>query len=160
MASKAETVNIALKKTGKRKTIKELEALLEEYKRDEKANFDLAIKHQERARELEKELEELRKTAREKLDDLKVRLSAAESSNQEMRGYLKRVHEDDRVREELIATGEPGGEQHLVPKRKPAEFPRPSDFSAPKPKHGGDGVHEYYGHHPSERRPPRHWIVY
>jgi hypothetical protein len=53
-----------------------------------------------------------------RFDDLKVRLQGALAANEYIRGYLARVGEDDTVREELITTGEPGGEQQFVPKRR------------------------------------------
>jgi hypothetical protein len=46
-----------------------------------------------------------------------------------MRGYLKRVQEDDVVREELVPIGDPQGEQQLVPKRKPTPFMAPTPYS-------------------------------
>lgn len=87
--------------------------------------------------------------------DLKKRLHAAETSNQFMRGYLSRVQEDDTVREELVTIGEPGGEQQMVPKRKPTTFERPSDFTEPQDRQSG--LYHEYGR---ERRPARHWITY
>lgn len=88
-------------------------------------------------------------------DDLKTRLHAAETSNGFMRGYLARTQEDDAVREELVTVGDPDGEQHLVPKRKPTAFPRPSDYTHPYPP-------DNYDKHATarERRPPKHWITY
>lgn len=91
------------------------------------------------------------KEVTQQFDDLKSRLHAAETSNQFMRGYLARVQEDDTVREELIAIGDPLGEQQLVPKRKRTEFPSPNqytDFNA-----GGD---RFYGNKTNNK----HWVTY
>lgn len=97
------------------------------------------------------------KTARAEHNNLKERLVNAEAENQRMRGYIARVQEDDTVREELIAVGDPAGEQQLVPKRKPTVFNQPhgySEFTA----QGGDAAFSGY----SRRDPPkpRHWVTY
>lgn len=89
--------------------------------------------------------------------DLKTRLLAAETANQFMRGYLARVQEDDVVREDLMTVGDPEGEQHMVPKRKPTAFPRPSDFK--EPQGSEHGVYDTYGNR-RERKTPKHWITY
>lgn len=96
------------------------------------------------------------KESREHFADLKQRLQAAESSNQEMRGYIARVQEDDVVREELIATGDPDGEQAMAPKRKPTRFLRPDDFS--QPSVADDFSRGYISHR--DRPKPKHWITY
>lgn len=96
------------------------------------------------------------KEARAQFADLKRRLYAAETSNQFMRGYLARVQEDDVVREELVATGEPGGDQQMVPKRKPAQFLRPDDFTSPQE----DRFSGYAQTYEERRRRARHWITY
>lgn len=88
--------------------------------------------------------------------DLKIRLHAAEKANQYMRGYIARVQEDDVVREELVTVGDPAGEQHLRPKRKPTEFQTPDDFRMPAHT-------DNYGRflNDSDRRgKARHWITY
>lgn len=94
---------------------------------------------------------------KEQFDDLKIRLQAAETSNQFMRGYLSRVQEDDVVREELITTGEPDGDQRMVPKRKSTEFPRPSDFTEAR-----QSVNDMAGYvnYESRQRKAKHWITY
>ena len=101
------------------------------------------------------EAEAATKKVRDQFDDLKTRLHAAESANQFMRGYLARVHEDDTVREELVTVGNPDGEQHMVPKRKPTQFERPSDFSEPV-----SDPNRYGGWVDRHRPPAKHWITY
>lgn len=77
------------------------------------------------------------KEVRSQFSELKERLLNAENQRQLMLGYIKRVQEDDVVREELVLVGEPGGEQTMVPKRKPTGFPGvlhhcpPSDMGEP-----------------------------
>lgn len=93
---------------------------------------------------------------REQFDDLKVRLQAAEIANQFMRGYLSRVQEDDVVREELITTGDPDGEQRMIPKRKPTGFPRPDDFAEPRRPTDMGGYVSYE----DRNRKAKHWITY
>jgi hypothetical protein len=102
--------------------------------------------------------EELRK----KLDEVKERLAFAERENQRMRGYLERVQEDDVVREELIATGEPDGGQRLVPKRKPTIFAPQMCTSAPEDAHGIiNRAAEWSGRsNPRPRPKPRDWVTY
>lgn len=93
--------------------------------------------------------------------DLKTRLLAAETANQYMRGYLARVQEDDVVREDLMTVGDPDGEQHMVPKRKPTAFPRPSDFGEPPGNEPSLYSENYdtYGNR-RQRKTPKHWISY
>jgi seryl-tRNA synthetase len=88
-------------------------------------------------------------------DDLKERLANSETECTRMRGYIARVQEDDVVREELVATGDPGGEQRLVPKRQHATFPPRSAYSDLSPQAGGTIYH-----HRNDRPPPRHWVTY
>lgn len=105
--------------------------------------------------ELRNERDRLRTLTDERqkqFDDLKTRLQTAESENQRMRGYIQRVQEDDTVREELIAVGDPQGEQRMVPKRKPTTFETPSDYSELNRPNG-----MYYER---DRPKPRHWITY
>lgn len=63
-----------------------------------------------------------REALTEHLAEVKERLAFAEAELQRMAGYIQRVQEDDIVREELVAVGDPAGEQQLVPKRKPTPF--------------------------------------
>lgn len=82
----------------------------------------------------------------------------AESTNQRMRGYIDRVQEDDVVREELVAVGDPNGEQSLMPKRKPKMFVEPIPFMNSQ----GDemATMSRYSHGYGERPRPKHWIRY
>ena len=104
------------------------------------------------------ETEKREKETRAQFDDLKTRLVTAEADNQRMRGYITRVQEDDVVREELVTVGDPGGEQRLVPKRKPEPFHQPSPYSviASECNAGPSYVDRYT----RERTPPKHWITY
>jgi hypothetical protein len=90
-------------------------------------------------------------------NDLKVRLQAAETANQFMRGYLARVQEDDVVREELVTTGDPTGESVLTPKRKPTVFPTPEQFTFPAARQEDFG---YAAGFNAPRHKPKHWITY
>ena len=92
---------------------------------------------------------------RKSIDDLKERLANAESENQRMRGYLARVQEDDIVREELIAVGDPSGETRLVPKRKPTVFHQPSSYR----DQGCDSAMMAYDRG-ATRAAPKHWVTY
>ena len=85
--------------------------------------------------------------------DLKRRLHESEVELARLRGYLARVREDDIVREELVAVGDPAGAQRLVPKRKPALDEPPLFTGVPDrfEHHGGFGL---------ERSQPKHWIEY
>jgi hypothetical protein len=94
------------------------------------------------------------KEARGQFDDLKQRLVTAEADNQRMRGYIARVQEDDVVREDLIATGDPAGEQQLVPKRKATIFGEPSPYMTMT----GQMTAGLYAR--SDRPPPKHWVTY
>ena len=88
--------------------------------------------------------------------DLKIRLLAAERSNEYLRGYVARVQEDDIVREELVTVGDPEGERHLKPKRTSTTFTRPDDFTMPA------HTNEYgrYIDDNERRRKAKHWITY
>ena len=88
--------------------------------------------------------------------DLKERLSNAEMENQRLRGYIARVQEDDTVREELITTGDPDGEQRMVPKRKPTLFVEPNQYGT----FGSDSGNTYLDRIRDDRAKPKHWITY
>jgi len=88
--------------------------------------------------------------------DLKERLSNAEMENQRLRGYIARVQEDDTVREELVATGDPDGEQRMVPKRKPTLFVEPNQYGT----FGSDSGNTYLDRIRDDRAKPKHWITY
>jgi chromosome segregation ATPase len=105
--------------------------------------------------------EKREKETRAQFNDLKERLVNAEATNQRMRGYISRVQEDDVVREELVAVGDPDGEQRLVPKRRGTAFHEPawvSDLDACK--RGIDELQGYRSSDARERRKPRHWVTY
>lgn len=113
----------------------------------------------ERNRALGAELSLERDTVKQKqkqFDDLKERLSNSESENQRMRGYISRVQEDDVVREELVATGDPDGEKVLVPKRKPTQFNQPNQSS----NTGEFDENFTYRTDGERRRKPKHWVTY
>lgn len=99
------------------------------------------------------------KEVRQQFADLKERLANAESSNQYMRGYIARLQEDDVVREELVTTGDPDGEQIMRPKRKHAQFERPSDYREIFQNSGATGSLEKY-RTDSDRPKPKHWVTY
>jgi hypothetical protein len=117
---------------------------------------DRAEARYEEARERAVGAEKRVKEVTDQFNDLKQRLLTAEQANQFMRGYLARVQEDDTVREELLTIGDPDGEQHMVPKRKPTRFERPSDFTTLS---ASDQFGSGYISH-DERRKPKHWITY
>jgi len=97
---------------------------------------------------------------RANLDEVKERLAAAESENSRMRGYLDRVMEDDHTREELIAVGEPGGEQQLVPKRKHREQPHIVGPIASNRCQDTFGAAYHDASCGREPKRPRHWVTY
>lgn len=101
--------------------------------------------------------EEARRQAAREMDDLKERLASSEAENQRMRGYIARVQEDDVVREELVPTGDPAGEQRLVPKRQPTEFFAPSPYQQREEAGRGYGGHMMAA---ERREKPRHWVTY
>lgn len=90
------------------------------------------------------------------IDDLKERLAVAEAENERMRGYISRVQEDDIVREELVGTGDPNGEQILVPKRKHDKFSSPDSYN-PMAGHTVMGYDDGFGRN---RPKPKHWVTY
>lgn len=86
--------------------------------------------------------------------DLKLRLHNSEMENQRLRGYVQRVQEDDTVREELVAVGDPNGEQNMVPKRKSTVFYPPSDTT------NFDGGTLYDRIRGGNQPKPKHWVNY
>lgn len=95
------------------------------------------------------------------LADLQERLAAALSEADRMRGYIERVQEDDVVREDLVTTGDPAGEQVLEPKRRPTRFERPGDHSAMGEVDDRFPARFHGCHHDGDRpRKPLHWIRY
>lgn len=92
----------------------------------------------------------------EQIDDLKERLAYAESENQRMRGYIERVQEDDTVREELVKTGDPQGEERLVPKRRSTIFA--PQFTAVPPDGRRTADFSFERGAINTRR--RHWVTY
>lgn len=101
---------------------------------------------------------QLNKQLHAQFADLKERLATAEAENQRMRGYIQRVQEDDTVREELVATGDPTGEQTMVPKRKPTSFDQPPSHSNLGEIDTSDRFYRSYEN--EQRRKPIHWIRY
>lgn len=97
------------------------------------------------------------KDLRVKLDEIKERLAFALAQNQRMSGYLERVQEDDVVREELVTTGSPEGEQRLVPKRKPTIFAPQMYHAVSHNLAHGEVSFACSGR---EKNPPRHWVTY
>lgn len=95
------------------------------------------------------------KRTKAQFGDLKERLFNAETDNQRLRGYIARVQEDDTVREELVATGDPAGEQRLVPKRKSILFEAPDNYGRPGVDH-----HNLRGYDADRVHPKRHWVTY
>jgi hypothetical protein len=95
------------------------------------------------------------------LADLQERLAAALSEADRMRGYIERVQEDDVVREDLVTTGDPAGEQVLEPKRRPTRFARPGDHS-PMGAVDDRFPERFDGRHRDGDRPRKllHWIRY
>lgn len=104
---------------------------------------------------LEKRMDEKRKD----FADLKARLLAAELVNAEMRGYITRLQEDDVVREELVTTGDPNGQQRMVPKRKHRTFEGPNQMTNPRDRHEFDETMSRYAGQREERK-PRCWVEY
>lgn len=130
-----------IRKTGARaQRIGELEQQLADQRARANNSFVLAD-------ERHKQVEEMRK----QFADLKERLHNSEMENQRLRGYVERVQEDDVVREELVQTGDPNGEQRLVSKRKLTTF-----RCDPTPV-GWIGSHDEYGR---ERPKSKHWVNY
>lgn len=96
-----------------------------------------------------------RDETRAQFDDLKKRLHESEMENQRLRGYIQRVQEDDVVREDLVAVGDPDGEMRQVPKRKSTVFAQPVQYTDFDP-----GFVGYSGYHNRDRPKPKHWIEY
>lgn len=136
-----------------RKTIKQLEAELTAA-RDEASHFRGKY---DSARTEAADTKQFNKQLHAQFADLKERLATAEAETQRMRGYIQRVQEDDTVREELVTIGETGGEQQLVPKRKPTSFNVPSPHS-----NTGDLDDAYTGggYGREQRRKSMHWVRY
>lgn len=106
-----------------------------------------------------KALEKRVEGSRKDFADLKARLLAAELVNAEMRGYISRLQEDDVVREELVTTGEPDGQQRIVPKRKHRTFDTPNQFTIDRQE--GMGLSDrMYREHRGQDHKPRCWVEY
>lgn len=141
----------------KRKTRAELDA--ENYK----LTSELAAAHEE-LKSVGQALKDQRnaeaaniKRLHSQIDDLKARLVHAEAANHRMQGYLDRVREDDVVREDLVATGDPHGEQTMVPKR-PAPMRYVASYDETYGLTGAMGTTGYDSGHRNTR--PRHWVTY
>lgn len=134
-----------------RKTIQQLEAALAGAEAEAKSYLDQAVAARGRADTSDQCLKE----SRAHFADLKERLSNSEMENQRLRGYIARVQEDDTVREELLTVGDPTGEQHMVPKRKPTVFEQPNNYSTPRNETSFDHYTDR-----ANRAKPRHWITY
>lgn len=134
-----------------RKTIRSLEIALAEVSSTSEARSKMI--HDTRAAKAA--AEESEKETREQFADLKKRLHRSEMEVARLNGYLARVREDDTVREELVTTGEPGGEQRLTPKRKPEYLGNTEDdYSGMK---SSDPMMHYLER---DRKKPKHWIEY
>lgn len=145
-------------KAPKRKTRAELEADLADVVAKHKGELETYREHSRAAAEDARQAREREKATRADNNDLKTRLVAAEASNQRMRGYIDRVQEDDVVREELIITGAPGGEQQIVPKRKPTRFEQPLPYTISTVT---SGFSDFAIHNDGRvREQPRHWVTY
>ncbi len=96
------------------------------------------------------------KQIHQQFDDLKTRLHDSEMENQRLRGYVQRVQEDDTVREELVAVGDPNGEQTMVPKRKSTVFFQPNPMTQLQ---DAMGPSSYTGYN-RDRPKPKHWVNY
>ena len=134
-----------------KETIKSLKA---ENERLEAQMIGYSKKYEEQTR-VAVAAEERADTLLEQFNDLKERLLASEMENQRLRGYIARVQEDDVVREELVTVGEPGAEQHMVPKRVPTVFSQPNQYNRAR-----DEMNDIFHGRGEERRPPRHWVTY
>lgn len=98
------------------------------------------------------------KRARAEHDDLKERLLVLTRENEQMRGYIARVQEDDVVREEVVCETQDGNSR-LVPKRMHRSFDRSlamGDASCV----GDTATDERYGLSNRERPVPRNWTTY
>ena len=96
------------------------------------------------------------KAVRSQFNDLKERLSNSEMENQRLCGYIQRVQEDDVVREPLVLTGDPNGEQRHVPKRKSKVFESPYNYR----QSPFESRFPFIGHEDPEERRPKHWVTY
>jgi hypothetical protein len=133
-------------------TIKALMSELETLKR----NYDISRDDVRKSLAAVKEAENQRNSVVEQFGDLKKRLHNAETEVARLTGYVARVREDDVVREELIAVGEPGGEQRMVPKRKPEYLGnREGGYSD-----CGVGVTGETFFESHRKQKPKHWIEY
>lgn len=134
----------------KRPTIISLQTELAEQKKLASDNYDSGRKWKELADAREKEV----KQVRDQFADLKKRLHDSEVEVARLNGYVARVREDDVVREELIAVGDPEGEQRMVPKRKPEYLGNHDSSISPM-----DSIRGYdsYG---NPKPKPKHWIEY
>lgn len=135
----------------KPETRKQLEARLENMAKDVAQARECAAAAKQRADLAERELKQNRK----EIDDLKTRLQTSEAVNQRLRGYLDRVQEDDVVREELVLTGDPQGEQQLVSKRKHTRFAEQSEWTEFR-----DRDSSLYSYHDRQKAVRKHWVTY
>jgi hypothetical protein len=138
----------------KQVTRKELEAELNNLRSLEKSWRDDRDAERTARYAAEKDAKEVR----QQFADLKERLANAESANQYMRGYIARLQEDDVVREDLVATGDPDGEQVMRPKRKHTSFMRPEDYRSFEDRNLMGYVEQI--RHDRDRPKPKHWVTY
>jgi hypothetical protein len=99
------------------------------------------------------------KRARAEHDDLKARLLTLTRENEQMRGYIARVQEDDIVRESLVEEQQGEGNKRLVPKRMHRSFDRSlamGDASCV----GDMAIEKGYGFESRSREVPRNWTTY
>jgi hypothetical protein len=141
--------------TAQRKTRQQLEADLVSLRAEFQQSADANRARMYSAEHEMRAAQEREKATRAQFDDLKERLAFLETENARLNGYLERVREDDTVREELVTVGEPGGEQHLVPKRKHAP---PRQYVQAPTMVMGDGDGAYTNHRRQQK--PRHWVTY
>jgi hypothetical protein len=105
------------------------------------------------------ELRDEAKRARAEHDDLKERLLTLTRENEQMRGYIARVQEDDIVREQLVEEQQGEGNKRLVPKRMHRSFDRSlamGDASCV----GDMATEERYGFESRSREVARNWTTY
>lgn len=106
------------------------------------------------------------KETRKQFDDLKLRVRNLEIENARLIGYVDRVREDDIVREDLVATGEPDGEQQMVPKRKMRQLVAYNSGASNLGDENPDGVYhgwngdDIFGRNGQPRPKPKHWVNY
>lgn len=106
------------------------------------------------------EIDKREAETRAQFADLKERLVTAEANNQRMRGYIERAQEDDIAREELVTTGDPAGEQQLVPKRKHVLFCQPTPYSVIDGRLDSERVYDARYGQAGSRQQPKHWVRY